>query len=96
MMTLRPPRGLASVIIFTTAASLPLSSAVNANSLTKIIDISALLSPQNGQDTASSKSIIAPISKPLGDSLAPLVDAIDVALDPLTDPIDAQLGFSLA
>ncbi|MBU0539552.1 MAG: OmpA family protein [Gammaproteobacteria bacterium] len=95
MMNLRPPTGLASVIILSAAASLSVSSQVNADGLTKIINIGALLSPQGAQGVAGSKSILAPITKPLGDSLAPLVDAIDIALDPLTDPIDDQLGVPL-
>ncbi|CAA0093072.1 OmpA family protein [Zhongshania aliphaticivorans] len=95
MMNLRPPTGLASVIILSAAANLTVSAPVNAQELTRIVNIGALLAPKNPQGVANSKSIIAPITKPLGDSLAPLVDAIDIALDPLTDPIDAQLGTPL-
>lgn len=95
MMILRSPRGLASVIILTSAATLPLNNVANAQELAKIINLGALFNPKDTQGVANSQSILAPITKPLGDSLAPLVDAIDLALDPLTDPIDAQIGAPL-
>ena len=95
MMNLRPPTGLASVIILSAAANLTVSAPVNAQELTRIVNIGALLAPRNPKGVENSKSIIAPITKPLGDSLAPLVDAIGITLDPLTDPIDDQLGAPL-
>ena len=94
MMNLRSPSTLASVIILTAASStsLTLSPSANAQELTRIVNLGALLAPKSAQGAANGKSILAPITKPLGDSLAPLIDTVDMALDPLTDPIDDQLG----
>ncbi|MGJ8686224.1 MAG: OmpA family protein [Spongiibacteraceae bacterium] len=40
---------------------------------------------------AGEQSILGPITQPLGESLAPLVDAVNTALDPLTDMVDDEL-----
>ncbi|QQD16974.1 OmpA family protein [Spongiibacter nanhainus] len=40
-------------------------------------------------------SALEPITKPLGEGLAPLVDWLDTELDPITDAIDDQVGETL-
>lgn len=44
-----------------------------------------------GKNRHHKKSIIEPLSAPLGKGLAPLIDALDSSLNPLTDPIDSAL-----
>jgi len=42
-----------------------------------------------------SGSILSPVTAPIGQSLMPTINTLDITLDPLTNPIDAQIGVPL-
>jgi outer membrane protein OmpA-like peptidoglycan-associated protein/uncharacterized protein YwbE len=42
-----------------------------------------------------SGNILSPVTAPIGQSLMPTINTLDITLDPLTNPIDAQIGVPL-